>query len=264
MFMVPEKTVYDRSHLPFYSRFSSGYPGLTQVCQLLRLEFLSFLLRKVELSVDMKSMTKYTMPYDRKLKDCQATLIVFWEESTTCTDTATELLPLLLLPINMPRLEIWIETDFGVCSDLPNRDELQNVAKLLKLARQNIAWRGYLVHAVESVTFHNPQNRCHHVDEGGRRHDARLHITFEKEHRELWMDGTHEFAQLRELMAETGLDSLTALDVRVGLTFLGNQGLGKGLRTEEEQQAIDWMLGRSKTRPSDVQRLPRMLQELGE
>jgi hypothetical protein len=235
---------------------ASGFPGLTQVCRLLRYEYMSFLLGNIEIIIDSESITMIAMHYDRTLKHCQASLSFFLEDTT-----ATELLPLLLLIIDVPGLMISFHSVYNVCLDALDPSELEDMAKLVEVVRKNSSWRDYLTDAVKAVTLHFA-DRCDHGD--GKRHNAWLHIMFKKEYRKLWMDGTHEFAQLRELMAETGLDSLTALDVRVGLTSLGNQGLGKGLRTKEEQEAIDWLLGRSKKRPNDVKRLPRMLQELGE
>jgi hypothetical protein len=235
---------------------ASGFPGLTQVCQLLRCEYLSFLLGNIEIIINSESITTIAVHYDRKLKHCQASLSFFLEDTS-----ATELLPLLLLVIDVPGLKISFQSTYNTCLDALDPCELEDMAKLVEVVRKNSSWRDYLTDAVEAVTLHFA-DRCDHRDE--RRHNAWLHILFKKEHRKLWMDGTHEFAQLCELMAETGLDGLAALDVRVGLTSLRNQGLGNGLRTKEEQEAIDWMLGRSKKRPSDVRRLPRMLQELGE
>lgn len=64
------------------------------------------------------------------------------------------------------------------------------------------------------------------------------------------MEGTHNFADLQGFLHETGLDGLASLDVEVGLTTFLNRGRGKGLRTDEEQNAVDWLLRRSKKRPS--------------
>jgi hypothetical protein len=255
--LVHKETVAGLSDFPIAA---SGFSGLSQVCQMLRYEYLSFLLGNIKIIIYSESIAKMATHYDRKLKDCQASLCIFLED---CPTAHMELLPLLLLAIDVPSLKISFESSYDDCSNALGLGELKDMATLVEVARENSSWRDYLVYAIDAVTLHSPENRCAECEEGKPR-NARLHIVFKKEQRELWMDGTHNFAQLRKLLAETGLGRMTAMDVRVGLTSLGNEGLGKGLRTEEEQQAIDWMLGRSKKRPSDIKRLPRMLQELGE
>jgi hypothetical protein len=76
------------------------------------------------------------------------------------------------------------------------------------------------------------------------------------------MDGTHSFEELQTLLSETGLDGLTAVKVQIGQVSMENKSRGKGLRTEEEQQAVDWLLRRSKKQPKDVKVVPKMLREL--
>jgi hypothetical protein len=249
-------------HYLYHPIPASGFPGLTQVCHMLRCEYLLFVLSNIQMVIDSESVTTYAMYYDRKPKDCETSLCVFWEVHEY-RSTHTNLLPLLLLMIDVLGLAVSLIFGYDECMDALDPDEERDLTKLLEVTRENASWRDYLVYAIDAVTLHSPENRCAECEEGKPR-NARLHIVFKKEQRELWMDGTHNFAQLRKLLAETGLDKMTAMDVRVGLTSLGNEGLGKGLRTEEEQQAIDWMLGRSKKRPSDIKRFPRMLQELGE
>jgi hypothetical protein len=87
--------------------------------------------------------------------------------------------------MDVPGLKLSIKPHFDVCLDVPNQDKMRNVVELLELARENTAWRDYRMHSVEAVTFHNPQNCCHHNENRGERCDARLHITFAREHKKL-------------------------------------------------------------------------------
>jgi hypothetical protein len=91
-----------------------------------------------------------------------------------------------------------------------------------------------------------------------RQRDARLHVKFAKEHKQVWMDGTHSFGELQTLLSETGLDGLTAVKVQIGQASMENKSRGKGLRTEEEQQAVDWLLRRSKKRQGGAQDAQRI------
>jgi hypothetical protein len=52
---------------------------------------------------------------------------------------------------------------------------------------------------------------------------------------------------------------MKTMDVRIGLTSMTNKGRGKGLRTKEDQAALDWLLGRSKRPPKGVKGLPNMI-----
>ncbi|KAL5116643.1 hypothetical protein ACEQ8H_005392 [Pleosporales sp. CAS-2024a] len=88
-------------------------------------------------------------------------------------------------------------------------------------------------------------------------------MKFEYCTKEIWMDGTHSFDDVEKLFAETGLDTLTTIDVRVGMTSMRNKERGKGLRTEPEQRTVDWLLNRRKTAPKGIKTPPRMLKELG-
>ena len=142
-------------------------------------------------------------------------------------------------------------------------DELdaEDMSNLIDLCRTNHTWREYVREAIKAVFLHHPRNQC-----GGNDiecpQDARLQIRFTNEFKQLWMDGTHSFDELQTFLVKTGLDRLNEMDVQVGLTTMKNKGRGRGLRTKEEQQEINWLLGRSTKPPKGVKRRPRMLQEL--
>jgi hypothetical protein len=179
-----------------------------------------------------------------------------------------DILPLLSLAIHAPALRITFERCIE-CSDELLWSEPGDLQKLAELSRTNLSWQKYLLEAIKAITLHCPRHSCDHAwgcpmipCMEGRSHDAWLHITFAKDHKQVWMNGTHSFEELQMLLMETGLNSLTTMKVRVGLVSMRNTGRSKGLRTKEEQQTVDWLLGRTKQRPKNVKGLPRMLRAL--
>jgi hypothetical protein len=72
-----------------------------------------------------------------------------------------------------------------------------------------------------------------------RQRDARLHVTFAKEHKQLWMEGTHSFEELQVLMSDIDPGGLTTVKVQIGQVSVENKSRGKGLRTKDEQEAVD-------------------------
>lgn len=158
-----------------------------------------------------------------------------------------------------------INTDFGCAykdqvTECLSASEARDLAKLFELSRTNPVWQQKLHVAVKDILLYYPKTRCE--PEVGRTQHARLHIIFLNKHKCLWMDGTHSFAELQVLLDETGVDGFQSLDVTVGLTSMKNKDRGKGLRTKEEQQEIDWLLDRSSKTPKGIKRGPRMLREL--
>jgi hypothetical protein len=178
------------------------------------------------------------------------------------------MLPLLSLAVEVPGLIITFSHTNEGLDELPE-PEVSDLQRLLELSRTNLSWQKYVSGAITAVTFYYPKVLCDHEiscamvpsmkDVPG---DAWLHITFAQNHKQLWMDGTHSFEELQMLLVETGLNGLTTMDVQVGLISMKNRGWGKGLRTREEQQAVDWLLGRYKQRPKGVNGVPRVLRAL--
>lgn len=245
----------------------SGFSSLTQVCWLIRHEYIPFLLANIQSYVQIDSVALFALHYGPVLKHCQTFLRVIcsWQSS----DSHINVLPLLLLAIDMPGLEFLLESGDYDCLDEFCPYETQNLNKLIELSCANTSWQTYLLKAARDVRLYRPNNRCNHEDfcDGSRNddngsHDAWLHITITQEHKQLWMSGTHSFEELGLLLAETGLDGLTTIGIRVEMTSMKNKGYGKGLRTKEEQQTVDWMLGRSKKRPNNLKPLPMMLRAL--
>ncbi|KAH5601452.1 hypothetical protein HBI26_080770 [Parastagonospora nodorum] len=236
-----------------------GFPGPTQVCALLRAEYLSLLLRQNLVVVPMTSASKFAEAFGATLQCYRSNLVVICD--LIQDQNKIDILPLLLSVVDAPGLTIEFEIA-DECEDGFNDCELQDLSKLLDLGRWNISWRQDLRSAaLKTLMIHYPFGQC------GRDSEkvpmaVWLQLTLNKDYKKLWMEGTHSFRELEEFLADTGLDGLTAMDVRVGLTSTKNKGRGKGLRTKDEQKTIDWLLDRSKRTPNDVKAPPRMLKEL--
>jgi hypothetical protein len=243
-----------------------AYPALSQVCRSLRLEYLPFFLSKTCVWVELEDLNTYALHFDRYLKHCLIDLRVCCCDNGS--ETCWEALPLLTLAVEAPKLKISFHSTHECLNQLLNSDA-GDLTKLIDLSRNNIALQAYVTKAITSIVLHCPQGRCYHEIDcmmvpslSTRQRDARLHVKFAKEHKQVWMDGTHSFGELQTLLSETGLDGLTAVKVQIGQASMENKSRGKGLRTEEEQQAVDWLLRRSKKQPKDVKVVPKMLREL--
>jgi hypothetical protein len=181
-----------------------------------------------------------------------------------------ELLNISSFALDVPELMIIFDLD---SDDYPNRlleAELNDLVKVIELSHTNATWKTYLSEAIMAVRLYYPTYRCCHHGicglypnfEGGETRDAYLRITIDKEHKQLWMEGTHSFEELQILLTDTGLDTLATMEIRVGLTSMGNKDRGRGLRKQEEQHVVDCLLGRTKKRPKDVKPVPVMVRVL--
>lgn len=238
---------------------------LTRICRALRSEYFSLLLEQVTLETSVQDVAHYAASFDKSLKHCRASVAVI------CPDTpfkaSIELLPLLAFMATAPNftMSFGLNSPECICEDALTEQEVNEMTAFTDLCRTNSKLSGYVRHAFKSVTLHHPRNKCGHQDEENddRPQDARLHIAFIKEHKPVWTDGTHNFDDLENSLAETGLGIMVkTLGTQVGLTTMGNKGYGRGFYTKEEQQANDWLLGRSVRPPKGVKRVSKMLREL--
>jgi hypothetical protein len=53
------------------------------------------------------------------------------------------------------------------------------------------------------------------------------------------MEGTHSFEELQVLMSDIDPGGLTTVKVQIGQVSVENKSRGKGLRTKDEQEAVD-------------------------
>ncbi|KAF1849029.1 uncharacterized protein K460DRAFT_279200 [Cucurbitaria berberidis CBS 394.84] len=226
----------------------ADYANLTRVCRSIRTEFISYLLGQVDIEIELDFIDRYAICFDRAFRHCKGSLIVTFDR--LWTNKCTELFPLLRLSNDAPKLTICFIPSRKTLS-LPNDLTLAHDLNLLiDLCRQNKKLRQHLDESITTVTFY-PRNRFEdNFGERCLRNEPCIQVEFSKQSKQKWMEGTHSLNDLQTFLAETGLDGLTTVDVRVGLTSMRNEKRGKGLQTQEERDVIDWLLGRSSQVPS--------------
>lgn len=218
-------------------------------------------------------MPEYAASFDRKFKGCKLSLKIFYE-GTQCSffgagePVHVDLMPLLRLAHDMPRFEVdfspmmvdpWREPIFpnGMSHkkveshgmDEVDDDVAEDMIQFVRLSHKNKLWAQEL-EKIEAVTFYTYRRFMSYM----RRQSEYLpclQLDYKKEHKAAWMSGTHNFDDLQAYLAQTGLAMLQLVDVRVGLTSMENRKFGKGFRSFEVQEKLDWLRGRSTKKPCD-------------
>jgi hypothetical protein len=115
-----------------------GFSGLTQVCRLIRHEYIPFLLVNIQSYIQIDSVALFALHYGPVLKHCQTFLRVVcsWQSS----DSYINVLPLLLLTIEMPGLDFLLDSGSYDCLDEFCPSETQDLNKLIELSRANTSW----------------------------------------------------------------------------------------------------------------------------
>jgi hypothetical protein len=292
--LVPKSTTEIRNHIYYYLlpespiqlvhygidhscaiedtvREVSIFARVTQICQSIRGEYTSLLLEQIKFQISLEFIALFAAYWAGRMTHCQASVEVLCH--STDEKLTIDILPLLSLVVEAPGLAITFlglgrelmdefYFEIGDCSDAMTEQEAHDRNILVGVCRANATWRKYVEGSLQSVVLHLPNNRCEHPEGLDPARDPGLQVVFSNKHKQLWMDGTHSFEELHHFKADTGLDGIQAMDVRVGLTSSMNKGRGKGLRTKEEEQAIRWLLGRSTRPPKGVKGLPKMMREL--
>jgi hypothetical protein len=136
--------------------------NLTRVCRKLRAEFYSYMMSQTTISVDLKDVGGYAACFDRAFKACAGSLIItvvpteYSFGAFLHTPIVVELLPLLTLAIDAPKLRITMDSRdctciLGLGVGLHMRSALD---PLIDLSRGGGPWSGYLREGFASVTLY--------------------------------------------------------------------------------------------------------------